>query len=285
MFQVNLSNDILFYLVMQDPKRCRTLLEMILGFEIERVEVIPQKTIQPGFFQKGIRLDIFAKDPKNTRYDVEMQTSRNKALGKRFRYYQGKVDYDALERGHHYKDMPNSYIIFICTFDPFGKEQYRYTIKPICEEVDIDVNSGQTWIVLNTEGKNGNISQEMKEFLAYVKDSCEANVTNGYLEGISAAVAEFLSGEWRDDIMTLEERLQEVRESTFEEACEKGGVLKMIALVCKKLIKGQDAATIADALEEDEVYIQKIITVANKYAPDYDVEKIYTALCSESANQ
>lgn len=46
---------------------------MVLGIEIERVEISYEKSIiyNPEF--KGIRLDVFAKDEKNTCYDIEMQ--------------------------------------------------------------------------------------------------------------------------------------------------------------------------------------------------------------------
>lgn len=85
MKRFNLSSDIMFSLVMSEPERCRELLEMILGFEIERVEVTSQLPLKPGILQKGVRLDIFAKDPENTRYNVEMQTGILKHFGKRLR--------------------------------------------------------------------------------------------------------------------------------------------------------------------------------------------------------
>ena len=51
-----------------------------------------------------------------------------------------------------------------------------------------------------------------------------------------------------------------------------------VSLVCKKLLKGQSVEQIADALEETVESIAKICEVANKFAPDYDVEKICRAL-------
>lgn len=77
MAQINLSNDIMFHLVMRDPERCRKFLEMVLGFEIAKVEVEAQKDITPSLIGKGIRLDIYAKDENNTRYNVEMQTTHS----------------------------------------------------------------------------------------------------------------------------------------------------------------------------------------------------------------
>ena len=55
----------------------------------------------------------------------------------------------------------------------------------------------------------------------------------------------------------------------------KGKDLLLIEQVCKKLKKGKDIPTIADELEEDVAHISVICSAAEKYAPDYDAEKIF----------
>ncbi len=50
--------------------------------------------------------------------------------------------------------------------------------------------------------------------------------------------------------------------------------MRLIDLVCKKMIKGIDAESIAEAVEEPLDYVKSIIAVAKKYAPDYDAESI-----------
>ena len=57
-----------------------------------------------------------------------------------------------------------------------------------------------------------------------------------------------------------------------------GQELKLIEIVCKKLKKNKTAEQIADELEEDITDIEKIYDVAEKFAPDYDVNKIYDAM-------
>ena len=56
-----------------------------------------------------------------------------------------------------------------------------------------------------------------------------------------------------------------------------GQELKLIEIVCKKLKKNKTAEQIADELEEKITDIEKIYAVAEKFAPDYDVNKIYEA--------
>ncbi len=47
-----------------------------------------------------------------------------------------------------------------------------------------------------------------------------------------------------------------------------------MTLVCRKLLKGMEAADIADMLEEEENLIQDICNAAKRYAPDYPAESI-----------
>jgi hypothetical protein len=55
---------------MSDKEICKELLEKILEVEIEKVEMIQeQKTIDLLLESKGIRLDVYVKDEKNTIYN------------------------------------------------------------------------------------------------------------------------------------------------------------------------------------------------------------------------
>ena len=62
-----------------------------------------------------------------------------------------------------------------------------------------------------------------------------------------------------------------------------GANRKIISQICRKLAKNKSAQIIAEELEEDDVeYIQHICEVAEKYAPDYDADRIYEELYPES---
>ena len=54
-----------------------------------------------------------------------------------------------------------------------------------------------------------------------------------------------------------------------------GKDLSLITLICKKLVKGKSIEAIADEVEEDEELVTEICSIAKKYLPDYDEEKIY----------
>ena len=55
----------------------------------------------------------------------------------------------------------------------------------------------------------------------------------------------------------------------------------LIQQVCKKLRKQKDCKTIADELEADISEIKEIVDIAEKYKPEYDVEKILEELLAK----
>ncbi len=169
--ELTIKDNFMFRAVMLEEENCRQLLELILGFPIEKVEVDREKSMIFNPDYKGIRLDILAKDEAGTHYNVEMQAVKHKALCKRSRYYHSQMDMEFLLRGEEYDSLPNTYVIFICDFDPFGEGKYRYTLETKCRESEsVVVEEGRTSIFLSTHGTNEQEESEtFVKFMKYVK--------------------------------------------------------------------------------------------------------------------
>ena len=104
--------------VSTNPEICRHMLELILGKRVKAVRIKASEyalAIIPS--AKGIRMDVYLDDDEGTVYDLEMQTSSEKNLPKRMRYYQGIIDLNLIEKGDDYEQLPQSVVIFLCTFD------------------------------------------------------------------------------------------------------------------------------------------------------------------------
>ena len=71
-------------------------------------------------------------------------------------------------------------------------------------------------------------------------------------------------------------------QATRRESREEGREELLIEQVCKKLRKNKSVAEIAYELEEEEPRIQAIVNVAEKYAPDYDVNAIVAELLEDA---
>ena len=169
---LTIRDSFMFAAVMSDPEICRRVLELALGIPISEVHIQTEKTMSYHSEYHGVRLDVYAADVNRTRFNVEMQVTLQKFLSKRSRYYHDQIDMDALLTGNSYEDLPDTYVIFICDFDPFGDGLYRYSTGTYCEETGNRINDGVKTIYLNAHGKNRkDIPEELLEFLDYVKNT------------------------------------------------------------------------------------------------------------------
>ena len=169
--ELTIKDNFVFGAVMCEEANCRRLLEMVLDFPIEKVEVNKEKSIVYHPEYKGVRLDVYAQDEHRTHYNVEMQAIKEAALGKRARYYHSHIDMELLLSGDEYSNLPNTYVIFICDFDPFLRGKYCYTFENLCiEDKELSIGDGAKSIFLNTRGKNKDgVPNEMIAFLDFVK--------------------------------------------------------------------------------------------------------------------
>ena len=204
--ELTIVDDFMFGAVMQEPKRCKILLEMVLGVKIKKI-IYPQlqKTIDKLYDSKSIRLDVYVEDGKGTVYNVEMQTTMVKSLPKRMRYYQGLIDLNILDKGKNYDALKKSFVIFFCTYDPFGEGRYVYTFENRClQNLKLAFGDEATKIVLNTKGTVGEISEDLKSLLHFM-DGMEPE--SKYARELESAVESIKkSEEWRREYMVMIER-------------------------------------------------------------------------------
>ncbi|MBR3106112.1 MAG: Rpn family recombination-promoting nuclease/putative transposase [Clostridia bacterium] len=198
-----LMNNYVFSMVMREPKRIKPLLEYILQKKIRQIRMIePEKTMKEKFESKGIRLDLYVEDDRGVIYDVEVQTTDQKNLARRMRYYQEMLDVSFFPAGADYRQLKNAYVIFICNFDPYGEKQYLYTFRYRCDQnEELLLNDGAVKIVANTKGTKGAVSRELREAMNYLD---HGEVTGPYSKELDQAVTELKGNEERrQEYMTL----------------------------------------------------------------------------------
>ena len=218
----------MFGAVMMDEEICRELLELVLGFRIAKVTVSKEKCFVYHPEYKGVRLDILAADEKNTHYNVEMQVFRKRKPGKRSRYYHSQIDMELLRSGQDYEELPDSYVIFICDFDPFYRKKYRYTFDMTCrEDGDVALEDGSHTVFLSTCGENEDeVPAELVKFLKYVKAGLKESsedFQDSFVKRVQIAVRNVkASREMEEQYMLLEELIKEEREQALAEGREPG---------------------------------------------------------------
>ena len=63
-------------------------------------------------------------------------------------------------------------------------------------------------------------------------------------------------------------------ENGYEEGRKEGQRRQLIEGICKKLRKGKDIENIAEELKEEIGIVEKIYAIAQKFAPEYNIEEI-----------
>lgn len=219
---LGLSNNFIFQKVMLNEKLCKKILSEILGKEVVRIDYSAyEQTIEIRNDAKGIRLDVYIKDQEDVVYNVEIQNSDQNNLPKRSRYYHDLIDLDLLEKGDEYETLNNSFVIFICTFDLFKKDYYKYTFINKCEEIEgLNLGDGSTTIFMNTEGHIGDVSADCKAFLKGVKGQFTENEFSAILEEEVKKVKE--NKKWRKEYMFMSVLLRDAEKEAERKGMEKG---------------------------------------------------------------
>lgn len=120
---------------------------------VSRIDYLnAEQVIDPAPKNRGIRMNVYAKERGMDEHvcDLEMQAQPEIRLGKRLRYYQSALDARELPAGEDYGYPPESFIIFLCSQDPFGYDVPVYRFERCCLEVpELSLGNESHWIALN----------------------------------------------------------------------------------------------------------------------------------------
>ena len=234
--------------------------------------------------------------------DLEMQVNHLSEYVNRSIYYMGKLINESLEVGEDYDMMKKTIIISIVDGTLFPQYEKAFSTYYLKEDDTNHKLSEMTQIHFLELGKIDITTKLVKEMTpherlgAYFKHASDDSLTD-YVDqlldyerevlGLTKPILEEISAEkemreiaiahemWLHDVATMKKR---ARKEGLAEGCVEGADKKVISMVCKKLIKGKSAEVIAEELEEEFERICLICEVAEKFAPGYDVGKIYEAL-------
>ena len=220
--KLEFTNDFMFRRVMEDPKICKRMLEILLNIKIDHIEnLTPEFTIQNVYNRRGVRLDVYLKDSTRV-FDVKMQTSVKGDEGLRARYYQSEMDMKILKRGDSYRKLKESYVIFLCTKDPFGEGLPIYTFKNLCiQDNSIKLDDRAFKYFFNASAANKiKDNEEVKNLLSYISTNVPQSAFTKEIE--EEVEASSNDAEWRKELMTFEMMLEEKKEEGFAQGVEQG---------------------------------------------------------------
>lgn len=226
--ELTIKDNFMFGAVMSIEENCIGFLELVLGFPIARIQISKEKSMIYHPEYKGVRLDIYAEDENRTHYNVEMQVQKKACLGKRSRYYHSQMDMECLVSGTDYTELPDTFVIFICDFDPFGEGRYCYTFYNCCvEDKELLLEDGCQTIFLSTKGKNNTeVTEELIKFLRFVEAdlvNSEADFQDKLVEKFQKSVQRIKTDrEMGERYMIFEEMMRDERNEGREEGRKEG---------------------------------------------------------------
>ena len=252
-----IKDNFMFGAVMQEGDNCKELLELILRRKLSEVHISQEKGIfyNPDFH--GVRLDVYAMDIYGKVYDIEMQVS-NDDTELRARYYHSQMDVELLLKGKDYNELPESYVIFICNYDPLKMGKFVYTIRNrVDEQLDYDYRDGLHTIFLSTKGENDEeIPVALKKFLDFVKADLKDSVkdyNDDFISRLQKSIARIKRSRDKEaEFMTLELMLKDKYKKGREDGHAEGftaGRAEERAVLVNSLLNKYPANTVADMLD------------------------------------
>lgn len=134
------------------------LLNVILRRNDLRVlDVVAQreyKNPMPG--GRSITIDIYAVDRNDKVYDIEVQRASEGADVHRARFHSSMIDTKMLKAGQEFKEIHDSYVIFITANDVIGAGCSLYHVNRTIEETGAYFNDGSHIIYVNGSYKDDN---------------------------------------------------------------------------------------------------------------------------------
>ena len=264
---VALENNFMFTTVMKNKKACIRLLEAIFGDEHRIADIRyarhpeAEKSLLADPLRRGVRLDVYFDDGR-TVYDIELQRTSITDLAQRARLYSSSMDVAMLDKGEGFGSMRTSYVIFLCTFDPFSKDEKVYRFSTMCEDVQgLPLGDRRYIMFLNSRGSKGVSNLDMDELFRYLNGGVEAigmETRSGLVAVLDKYVQKYnRDDDWRKEYMKLEFLLKD--------KYDEGEAMGISIGEAKGISIGEANATnrMAKSLKEQGFPIEAIAKAAN----------------------
>ena len=234
---ITIKNNFLFQETLRNKSVCKQLLERVLHIQVKTIRYMEtEKTMKAQLNSKNTRLDVYVEDKDGNVADIEMQTTDTKSvinyderdektiireLPLRTRYYQNIIGTNMLRKGMHYRELKKAYVIFICTFDPFGAGLPVYHFTYRCKE-DCNLQMGDFTenIFLNVKAADKTDDEELAAFLRYVNGQKPDSSFTKKLDEEATRIKN--NDDWRLKAMTLDMEIQDMKKRIAKREREKG---------------------------------------------------------------
>ena len=173
----------------ENTKLAEMLLHIILGDDKIRVVRCRHQYVINNLIGHSSCLDLLCEDEQGKYFNVEVQRTNAGAVPQRARYYMGLIDARFFPSGtQDYKDLSDTYVIFITEHDVLGHGLPIYHISRRIEENNSLFEDGGKIIYVNAEKRydKTQLSMLMHDFFCKnandIKNKALANEVRSYKE-------------------------------------------------------------------------------------------------------
>lgn len=130
-----LMDDTFMSKVFEDKSCAELLLSVILNRNDLKVQRVVSQQYVKNLQGRSVQLDIYAVDNENKQYNIEVQRNDEGAVPERARYNSSLMDANLTDPGDKFKDLPETYVIFITEHDVLKGGKPLYTIERTIAEL------------------------------------------------------------------------------------------------------------------------------------------------------
>lgn len=225
--------------------------ELLLNVILQRkdlkvLDVVAQREYKnPISGGRSITIDIYAVDGNDKVYDIEVQRASEGADVHRARFHSSMIDTKMLRAGQEFKEIHDSYVIFITANDVIGAGCSLYHIDRTIEETGTYFNDGSHIIYVNGSYKDDNdpVGKLMHDFRCL-------NSVDMFYSILAKQVKYFKETEGGQKIMC----------QVFEDLAEKRITEEKKAFACRLIARGKQ--TLEEIAEDTELPIEEVRELA-----------------------
>lgn len=204
-------DNFIFCKVMKNKNLCKQMLEILLGIKVHDIDYIQSEHPLDDYYQtRGIRMDVYVEGNDKI-YNLEMQTGDYDDLLLRSRYYLSASDISCTPRRTKFKDLKETYIIFICKDDPFGESIPLYTETKSFKEVPEYIIKDKTHkLFYNTSAYAKAETKEVRDVMEFIyKLKANSDFTKQLEDSVTLAKADYM---FKDEYMYFADILEDEKE-------------------------------------------------------------------------
>ena len=233
--------------------------ELLLNVILQRndlkvLEVVGQREYKnPMSGGRSITIDIYAMDGNDKVYDVEVQRASEGADSHRARFHSSMIDTKMLKAGQEFKEIHDSYVIFITASDVIGAGHSLYHVNRMIEETGTYFGDGSHIIYVNGSYKNDNdpIGKLMHDFRCL-------NSADMFYPILASQVKYFKETEGGQDIMC--QVFDDLAEKRAEKRAEEARIEEKKAFARRLIARGKQ--TVEEIAEDADLPIEVVRELA-----------------------